>query len=94
MHQKVNRFFTEDFILIDTGRDKNEKSIIVIEDGFCTYYGYVSDEEPITDLNSLKSQLEPYRGNIESNGIILNYLKKNPRVKKIPLSHWIEKANR
>jgi DNA polymerase-3 subunit epsilon len=94
MHQKVNRFFTEDFILIDTGRDKNEKSIIVIEDGFCTYYGYVSDEEPVTDLHSLKSQLEPYRGNIESNGIILNYLKKNPRVKKIPLSHWIEKANR
>lgn len=90
MHQKVNRFFTEDFLIIDSGRDKNEKSIILIEDGFCSYYGYINEEESISDLHSLKSQLEHYKGNIETNGIILNYLKKNPRVKKISLKKWKE----
>ncbi|MBK7232760.1 MAG: GIY-YIG nuclease family protein [Saprospiraceae bacterium] len=82
MFHKVNRFFKEDLIIEDIGRNQLEKSIIIIEKGFCSYIGYIQGDSEIVDLDDLKSQLESYKGNIESNGIIFNFLHKNPKTRK------------
>ncbi|MBK9272394.1 MAG: GIY-YIG nuclease family protein [Saprospiraceae bacterium] len=83
MHQKINRFFQEDMMIIDIGRTNEEQSVILIENGFCSYIGYVPNDIEAYDLESVKVHLEKYTGNIESNGIILNYLKKYPQTKTI-----------
>lgn len=83
MHAHTKKFFTKNMILSDLGRNKEELSIIVIENGFCRYLGYIDNQYSIQNIEDLKDQLVPYQGNIESNGIILHYLKKHPKIKCI-----------
>jgi hypothetical protein len=78
MHSKVNRFFTQNFIFFDRGRNADEQAAFVIENGFCSRTGYLNKEENYSDIEEIKTNLNFYKGNIESNGIILNYLKNNP----------------
>ncbi|MCC6815443.1 MAG: GIY-YIG nuclease family protein [Saprospiraceae bacterium] len=90
MNEKINKFFNEDIIIIDCGRSKLEKSIVIIENGFCSFFGYLDYDIPIFNLNELKEQLEKYKGNIETNGIIRNFLKKNPKTIKIRCNEIID----
>ena len=69
--------FKEDFIIVDRGRDKNEKSYFIIENGFCTHMGHVQTEFQFKHINHLRDVLPEYQGNAESNYIIRRYLKKN-----------------
>ncbi|HRG33150.1 MAG: GIY-YIG nuclease family protein [Saprospiraceae bacterium] len=82
MHSKVNRFFTQNFIFFDRGRNADEQAAFVIENGFCSRTGYLNKEENYSDIEEIKTNLNFYKGNIESNGIILNYLKNNPGLTK------------
>ncbi|NOT36710.1 MAG: GIY-YIG nuclease family protein [Saprospiraceae bacterium] len=82
---RVNKFFTEDLVIVDKGRNPQENSFVLIENGFCVAIGYLDFDTPITSFEELKEQLEIYKGNIETNGIIQGFVKKNPKFKIIKL---------
>lgn len=83
MHQKINRFFQRNFILYDKGRSESEVSVFVIENGFCNAIGYLDKDISYEQPEVLKESLKSFRGNIETNGIINQYIKKHPSLKKI-----------
>ncbi|MEO6190841.1 MAG: hypothetical protein ABIO44_11250, partial [Saprospiraceae bacterium] len=74
-------FFTKDMYLQDRGRNNLEKSLFVIKDGFCIAYGYLDIDHPYTSSEQLINALDPYRGNIESNGIIRRFLQGKHNIK-------------
>jgi len=45
--------FPEDFLLIDQGRSKDEKAVILVEDGQYKGFGYISVENNINDLETV-----------------------------------------
>lgn len=83
---RINKFFTEDVIITDKGRSPEESSFIVIENGFCVAIGYLDYDTRIRDISELKESLEPFKGNIETNGIIRNHLSKNPKIKVMKIT--------
>ena len=83
MHQKINRFFQLNFILFDKGRSESEVSVFVIENGFCNAIGYLDKDNSYEQPEVLKESLKSFRGNIETNGIINQYIKKHPSLRKI-----------
>lgn len=84
--QQINSIFTEDFMLIGEGISPNDKAVICIEKGFCRFLGFVSEEICAYDPEDLKAHLKPYDGNVETNRMILNALKKNSQYRQIRYS--------
>ena len=94
MIEKVNKYFTKDLFIVDKGRSPEENSLILIQKGFCTAIGYLDYDTTFSTFDELKSQLEPFKGNVETNGIIRTYLKKNPRTKIVLNNSDIENENK
>ena len=82
-YDSINRIFKQDFTLITDGPGNEELGIVLVEDGFCRYTGYLDKREAYTNIDLLKDILTPYAGNIESNRIIDYYLSKDKSIKKI-----------
>lgn len=85
---EVNKIFKQDFILLTDGPNHEEFGVVLVEDGFCKYTGYLDKNEAYSDLTLLKETLKSYSGNIESNRIIEHYLSKDRRIKKILISKY------
>jgi DNA polymerase III subunit epsilon len=66
----------ESMIIIDKGRNADEKSVVRLKDGKYIGFGYIDITE-ITSLDSLKESVILKRDNHEECSIIKNYLKKN-----------------
>ncbi len=81
MNDNINRFFKRDMILIDKGRNNYEKSVLVIQNGFCIALGYLDFDQPLSNFNDILDSLSPYKGNIESNGIIRRFLNAKSSIK-------------
>lgn len=64
-------------LIIDQGRDAEERSVILFEDGNYLGYGYLPVEEAIQDPDELKTWIKPKLDNREVHSIVWNYLKKN-----------------
>ena len=75
-------FNSEDFIIIDKGREIEEHAIILIENNEVFGYGYTNLGYQENKLDILKSILTPIDNKELSKSIIKNYLNKN-NVKKI-----------
>jgi DNA polymerase-3 subunit epsilon len=69
------------FALIDQGRTMDEQSCLWIEKGQFYGMGYVSQYSDVTDLELLKSALQPYPSNDYILNLILTYAKANPSKK-------------
>ena len=69
------------FALIDQGRTEGEQSCLWIEKGQFYGMGYVSQYSDVTDMELLKSALQPYPSNDYILNLILTYAKANPSKK-------------
>jgi DNA polymerase-3 subunit epsilon len=82
--QSIARDFAEDFLLVDSGRSHEEKSFVLVENGRFQGHGYFDSSDSPT-LDDLRAALELGAHHAEMSYMVLGYLSKNNRVRKIPL---------
>lgn len=73
-------------LIIDKGREIDERSVILIENGEYKGYGFFSLNHQINNLEILKSIISPMQNNRDAQHIIQTYLKKNKVLKTVKLS--------
>ncbi len=76
-----NTLFTKNFILIDKGRNPEEKSCVIVKDGFCRGIGYLNEAQSLRNIEEIEEILEVFKPSVVSNSIIRNHLKNNPKTK-------------
>ena len=72
-----SHFDGKTLVIVDRGRNINERSAILIEDGEYKGYAFVDLNYQINKLEILKSILVPMSSNIDTRNTIQNYLRKN-----------------
>lgn len=85
-YHEVNKIYKESFYIVGDGRTREEKSIVVVENGFCSYIGYLNFEMNYTTIEEIKEHLDSYKGNVETNRMIAHYMAKDREYKKIAFS--------
>lgn len=83
---KKYQFDDQNFIIIDIGRNENENSIILVNNGQYLGYGYVDSTEVIENSSQAYAIIDSKRDNKDTRQIIRNYLKKNKIEKLIRFS--------
>ncbi|MCX2478109.1 exonuclease domain-containing protein [Pedobacter sp. MC2016-15] len=73
------------FALIDSGRNEDEQSCLWVEEGKFYGMGYISFHTDVSDMESLKSCLEPYPSNDYILNMVLDYAEMNPGKKIMSL---------
>ena len=77
--------FPEDFMIVDQGRSKDEKAVVLIEEGQYKGFGYFSTEDNIGDVETVRDTIKNYAHNQDVTRIIRQFLYKGD-MKVIPLS--------
>lgn len=77
--------FPEDFLMIDNGRSRDEKAVILVEEGQYRGFGYLSIEDNITDVETVRDVVKTYAHNQDVTRIIRQFLYKG-ELKVIRLS--------
>ncbi|MFY0714040.1 GIY-YIG nuclease family protein [Seonamhaeicola sp. NFXS20] len=80
-----NSYSNKNMVIIDKGRDVDERSAILIENGIFKGVGYFNLNYQINNIDILKSIITPMNNNRDTQHIIQSYLRKNKRIKKIIL---------
>lgn len=78
-------YSNKNMVIVDRGREIDERSAILIENGVFKGIGFINLNYQITNLKVLKSIITPMENNRDSKHIIQNYLRKNKRLKIITL---------
>ena len=73
-------------LIIDRGREIDERSVILIENGIYKGYGFYNLNYQINNPEILKSIINPMQNNRDAQHIIQNYLRKNNVLKTVNLS--------
>ncbi len=81
-----NSYSNQNLVIIDKGRDIDERSAILIEGGVFRGLGFFNLNYQINNLDVLQSIITPMQNNRDSQHIIQSYLRKNKRIKIIDLS--------
>jgi len=68
-------------VLIDRGRNVNERSAILIENGIYKGYAYYDLNYQITNIDILKNILVPMQHNRDVKNIIQSYIRKSKSIK-------------
>ncbi len=76
--------FPEDFLMIDQGRSRDEKAVILVEEGQYKGFGYLSIEDNIRDVDTVRDAIKPYAHNQDVTRIIRQFLFKG-EMKVIPI---------
>ncbi len=79
----IKKIFDHNFIIITEGRSHDEAGIILVEEGNYKGYGYIQREDMIYGIEEMKEAIKYESINPEANGIIRNFLEKNPFTKTI-----------
>jgi len=66
----------DNMILVDTGRSKEEKAIVIIENGAYCGFGYVDESALNLSPDDIKSGITNYTNNRDTQSIIRSYLKR------------------
>ncbi|MDT0557554.1 exonuclease domain-containing protein [Ichthyenterobacterium sp. W332] len=80
-----NSYESKDLVIIDRGRDVDERSAIVIENGVFKGLGFFNLNYQIHNLDVLHSIITPMENNRDTQHIIQAYLRKNKQLKVISL---------
>lgn len=80
-----NSYSNKHMILIDRGRDTDERSVILIEDGQYKGYGFYNLNFQIENPEILRSIVNPMSNNRDAQHIIQSYLRKNKVMRIVPL---------
>jgi len=75
----------QDMLLIDVGRDVEERSVILIENGLYKGFGFYNLNHQITNPSILKSIINPMPNNRDSQHIIQSYLRRHKVLKTVKL---------
>ncbi|WCO03673.1 exonuclease domain-containing protein [Psychroserpens ponticola] len=76
----------KDMIIIDKGRDIEERSVIYIQNGVFKGLGFFDLNYQITNIEVLQSIITPMENNRDTQHIIQSYLRKNKRLKVLHLN--------
>ena len=75
----------KNMLVIDRGRDIDEKSALLVEEGQFKGIGYFNLNYQLNNIDIIKSIITPMKSDRDAQHIIQNYLRKNNRVKIISL---------
>ena len=78
-------FKGQDLIVIDQGRDVDERSAILIENGIYKGFGFYNLNYQVNNLDVLQSIITPMQHNRDVQHIIQSFLRRNKRLKVIKL---------
>ena len=76
----------QNMLVIDRGRDVDEKSALLVEEGQLKGFGYFNLNHQLNNMDIIKSVITPMRSDKDAQHIIQNYLRKNNKLKIIPLN--------
>lgn len=76
--------FDEDFLLIDVGRNNEEKSVVLVRDGKYQGFGFLSEEEA-HDINTIERELRTCVAYPDTSRIIQRFMSDKPAVKVVRL---------
>ena len=76
----------KDMLIIDNGRDIDERSVVYIQNGIFKGLGFFDLNYQITNLEVLESIITPMENNRDAQHIIQSYLRRNKRLKLIKLT--------
>jgi DNA polymerase-3 subunit epsilon len=82
-------FKNQDFAIIDKGRNPNEKSVILIEDGIYRGYAFIDLDNQINNIDILRNLITPMIHNKEVKNIIQSYLRRKKGFRIINLKRPI-----
>ena len=74
-------------LIIDRGREVEERSVVLIEDGHYKGFGFFNLNYQITNPEILKTLINPMQNNRDVQHIIQNYLRKNKKLKIVNLAN-------
>jgi DNA polymerase-3 subunit epsilon len=74
-------FDNQNMIIIDLGREHDERSAILIENGVYKGFGFYNLNYQINNIDILKSIITPMQHNRDTQHIIQSYLRQNKRLK-------------
>jgi DNA polymerase III subunit epsilon len=80
-YHEINKIFKESFYIIAEGRSCDENSVVIVENGYCSYLGYIPKDQLLTNISEMKDYLEIYHGGVETNRMIEFYLKRDQNYK-------------
>mgnify|MGYP000648332151 FL=1 len=72
-------------ILVDSGREVDERSAVLIENGVYKGFAYFNLNFQINTINVLKSIITPMEHNKDAQHIIQSYMRRHKRLKIIKL---------
>ena len=76
-----NSFKDQSIVLIDRGRDIDERSAILIQDGVFKGIGFYNLNYQINNIEVLESLITPMENNRDTQHIIKSYLRRNKKIK-------------
>ena len=76
----------QNMLVIDRGRDLDEKSALLVEEGQFKGIGYFNLNYQLNNMEIIKSIITPMKSDRDAQQIIQNYLRKNNRLKIIHLN--------
>lgn len=81
-----NSYKNKNMVIIDRGRDIDERSAIYIENGVFKGIGFFNLNYQINNVDVLKSFITPMENNRDTQHIIQSYMRRNKRLKIIQLN--------
>jgi len=81
-----NSYDSQNMVIIDRGRDIDERSVVYIENGVFKGLGFFDLNYQINNLEVLESLITPMENNRDTQHIIQNYLRRNKNLKIIQLN--------
>jgi DNA polymerase-3 subunit epsilon len=79
-------FQNQNMLIIDYGREIDERSAILIENGVYKGFGFYNLNYQINNIEILKSIITPMQHNRDTQHIIQSYLRRNKRLKVVNLN--------
>ncbi|MEZ4802862.1 MAG: exonuclease domain-containing protein [Gelidibacter sp.] len=83
---KKNSYDSKDIAIIDRGRDIDEHSVLLIENGVFKGLGFFNLNYQITNIEVLETLITPMENNRDTQHIIQNYLRRNKNLKIVQLN--------
>jgi DNA polymerase-3 subunit epsilon len=69
-----------DMLIEGQGRNKNEKSVVVIKDGVYKGFGFVSKQKKITNEQDFSKELQPQKDNRDIQRILRQYFRQQEKI--------------
>ncbi|WP_105474815.1 exonuclease domain-containing protein [Jejuia pallidilutea] len=80
-----NSYANKNMVIVDKGRDVDERSAILIKDGVFQGLGFFNLNYQINNIEVLESIITPMQNNRDTQHIIQSYLRRNKKVKLITI---------